>query len=171
MSAVDTSPIVMIDSAPSYVDLLYCWQMFEADHLRPMLLADTTAFISAQHFLAAVGSSIIPFLARVNEEPAAIAWLYDIAMLPPKMTPLSAFVAVYVLPAYRSAHLVRQCAKAFLIQVHNHGIAHLWAEVRCDNLPSQYAIRACKFKKVATLPAWKRYAGVWHDMKLYHLCP
>ena len=155
--------------SPSRDALLHCWRIFEVDPLRPMLLADTTAFVSAQHFLAAVGSSIVPFLAYVDGEPAGIAWLYDIAMLPPKMTPLSAFVAVYVLPGYRNAHLVRQCSKAFLAQVRDYGVVHLWAEARCDNLPSQYALRACGFKRIAMLPSWKRYASVWHDINLYHL--
>ena len=162
-------PLAIIDANPSHADLLHCWQVFGTDPLRPMLLADTTAFVSAQHFLAAVGSSIVPLLARVDGEPAGMAWLYDIAMLPPKMTPLSAFVAIYVLPAYRGEHLVRQCAEAFFDQVRAYGVAHLWAEVRCDNLLSQYALRACGFEKVATLPSWKRYAGVWQDMKLYRL--
>ena len=158
-----------IDMSPLASDLLHCWRIFEADPLRPMLLADTTAFVSAQHFLAAAGNTIVPFLASVNGELAGIAWLYDIAMLPPKMTPLSAFVAVYVLPGYRNAHIVRQCYEAFLLQVRDYGVKHLWAEARCDNSQSQYALRACGFKKVATLPAWKRYAGLWQDMALYHL--
>lgn len=164
-----TGHAIEIDAAPSPSLMLYCWRAFEADPLRSMLLADTTAFVSAQHFLNAVGTSIVPFLACVDGKPAALAWLYDIAMLPPKMTPLSAFVAVYVLPAFRGEHLVRQCAEAFLDQVRKYGTAHLWAEVRCDNLPSQYALRACGFEKVATVPSWKRYAGAWQDMKLYHL--
>ncbi len=96
-----TGHAIEIDTAPSPSLLLYCWRAFEADPLRPMLLADTTAFVSAQHFLNAIGTSIVPFLAHVDGEPAALAWLYDIAMLPPKMTPLSAFVAVYILPPYR----------------------------------------------------------------------
>ena len=169
MVVVDGASAVTLATNPSYADLLYCWKEFEIDPLRPMLLADTTAFVSAQHFLAAVGSSIIPFFAYVDGEPAGLAWRYDIAMLPPKMTPLSAFVAVYVLPDYRGAHLVRQCAAAFLVQVRDYGVEHLWAEVRCDNLLSQYALRACGFEKVAALPSWKRYQGQWQDMKLYHL--
>ena len=155
--------------SPSPGALLHCWRIFEADPLRPMLLADTTAFVSAQDFLNAVGNSIVPFLARVDGNPAGFAWLYDIAMVPPKMTPLSAFVAVYVLPAYRVAHLVRQCFEAFLSQVRSFGVEHLWAEVRCDNLVSQYALRFCGFQQVATLPSWKRYVGVWQNMMLYHL--
>lgn len=158
-----------IDMSPSPNALLHCWRIFEADPLRPMLLADTTTFVSAQHFLNAVGNSIVPFLARVGGNPAAIAWLYDIAMVPPKMTPVSAFVAVYVLLDYRTCHLIRQCAEAFLTQVRDYGVKHLWAEARCDNLQSRYALRACGFEKIVMLPSWKRYAGVWQNMELYHL--
>ena len=61
-----------LDISPSPGALLHCWRIFEADPMRPMLLADTTPFVSAQHFLNAVGSSIVPFLAHADGEPAAL---------------------------------------------------------------------------------------------------
>lgn len=158
-----------IDPSPSVADLIPCWQALEADPLRAMLLADTTTFLSVRHFLAAVGSTIIPFVACADGEPAAIAWLYNVAMVPPKMTPISAFVAVYTLPAFRHQHVVTQCADEFLQVIKEYGVEHLWAEVRIDNLPSRQALLACGFQYLVVLPAWKRYQGVWHDMALYHL--
>ena len=90
-------PQMHITDNPSSADIRQIWGHIEADPLRPMFLADTTTFVSAQHFLNAVGNSIVPFLAYVDGEPTALAWLYNIAMVPPKMRPLSAWLAVYVL--------------------------------------------------------------------------
>lgn len=158
-----------IDATPSADILRQLWRHVESDPLRPMLLADTTAFLSPQHFLAAVGNTILPFVAFVDGEPAVLAWLYDVAMVPPKMTPISAFLALYVVALFRQQQVWQQCADEFLTHVRSYGLAHLWAEVRVDNLASQYALRASGFEQVATLPSWKRYQGEWHDMKLYHL--
>jgi L-amino acid N-acyltransferase YncA len=161
--------LMRIDVHPSPATLQGLWQQFEADPLRSSLLADTSTFLSAQHFIAAVGHSILPFVAYVDEEPTGIAWLYDIAMVPPKMTPVSAFLAVYVLPLFRRQHIVRQHVAGLFDIMRGYGLAHLWAEVRSDNLPSQAMAIACGFEKVATLPTWKRYQGQWQDMYVYHL--
>ena len=161
--------IITIDAAPPAETLRHLWQQFEEDPLRAVLLADTSTFLSARHFIAAVGQSIIPFVASVDGEPAGISWLYNIAMAPPKMTPISAFTAGYVLPQFRDAHLRRECNKAYISLVQTYGIEHLWAEVRTDNLAAHYALRASGFKKTALLPSWKRYKGQWKNMILYHL--
>lgn len=158
-----------IDAAPSADILRQLWRHVESDPLRPMLLSDTTTFLSAQHFLVAVGSSILPFVASVDGEPAALAWLYNIAMVPPKMMPISAFLAVYLLPDFRQRHIVTQCADEFLRVIKGYGVEQLWAEVRIDNLPSRKALLACGLQYLVVLPTWKRYQGVWHDMALYHL--
>ena len=158
-----------LDISPSPGALLHCWRIFEADPMRPMLLADTTPFVSAQHFLNAVGSSIVPFLAHADGEPAALAWLYDIAMLPPKMTPLSAFLAVYVLPEFRSHGVISACLAPFLAWAREQEIEHLWGEVRVDNVASRIALSMAGFTQTAILPSWKRYANIWQDMALYHL--
>jgi ribosomal protein S18 acetylase RimI-like enzyme len=134
-----------------------------------MLLDDTTTFLSAQHFIAAVGHSILPFVSYVDEEPAGIAWLYNIAMAPPKMTPISAFTAGYVLPQFRAAHLRKKYEKAYMALIHEYGITHLWAETRTDNMLARHSLRASGFHRIAILPCWKRYRGKWMDMVLYHL--
>ena len=134
-----------------------------------MLLADTTTFLSDKHFLAAVGDTILPFVASVEGAPAALAWLYNIAMVPPKMTPLSAWLAVYVLAPFRGSQVWLQCKEVFFTSIRTFGLEHLWAEVRVDNRASQYALHASGFTHVATVPSWKRYAGVWQDMQLYYL--
>lgn len=159
----------MITNTPSSTDIRHFWAQIEADPLRAMLLADTTTFLSAQHFLAAVGNTILPFMASVDGEPAILAWLYNIDMVPPKMTPISAWVALYVLGPFRGRQVWYPCAEAFFTQVRGYGIEHLWAESRVDNLASQYVLRVSGFDHVATVPSWKRYGGVWHDMCLYHL--
>mgnify|MGYP001592427994 CR=1 FL=1 len=161
---------IQLDPAPSTETLRLLWHQFEADPLRPMLLADTSTFLSAPHFLAAVGNSILPFVPCIDGEPVGIAWLYNIAMVPPKMTMVSGFVAAYVLPQFRSKHILHQCASDFLNIVRGYGLEHLWAEVRTDNMSPQYLLRACGFDYVATLPAWKRYDGIWQDMALFHRC-
>ena len=159
---------IQLDPAPSTETLRLLWNQFEADPLRPMLLADTSTFLSAHHFLAAVGNSILPFVPRIDGELAGIAWLYNVAMVPPKMTIVSAFLAVYVLPAFRFKHMLHQCASEFLDMIRGYGLEHLWAEVRTDNMPPQYLLRTCGFEYVAVLPSWKRYGGLWQDMTLYH---
>ena len=158
---------ISIDVAPSVETLRLLWQQFERDPLRPMLLADTTAFLSAQHFCAAVGNTILPFVPHVDGAPAGMAWLYDVAMVTPKMIPVSAFLAVYVLEAFRSKNIIHECASEFLDIVRGYGLEQLWAEVRTDNVAPQYALRTFGFEQVAVLPSWKRYGGVWQNMVLY----
>lgn len=160
---------IQLDPAPSTETLRLLWNQFEADPLRPMLLADTSTFLSAPHFLAAVGNNILPFVINVYGEPAGVFWLSRIAMVPPKMTMVSAFLAVYVLPAFRSKNIVNQSLSALLDIASGYGMEHLWAEVRIDNIPPQHALSKGGFTYVATLPSWERYAGVWHDIALYHM--
>ena len=160
---------VILDTTPSPAFLLHCWQVFETDPLRPMLLADTTTFVSAQHFLAAIGHSIVPVVAMADGIPVALAWLYNIAMVPPKMTPLSAFVAAYVLPAFRHQGVIQACMVPFIRWAKGQGVEQLWGETRLDNTASRIALSMAGFAQAAILPSWKRYAGRWQDMALYHL--
>ena len=169
MATKESSRRIDIDTAPSAADIRHIWAQIETDPLRPMLLADTTTFLSSRHFLAAVGNTILPFVAFVDGDPVALAWLYNIAMAPPKMTALSAWLAFYALAQFRGSQIWLQGKDAFLASVRTYGLEHLWAEVRLDNLASQYVLRVSGFTHVATVPSWKRYQGQWHDMQLYHL--
>lgn len=159
---------IHVSAHPTRDAIRQCWQVLGQDPLKNLVLSDTADCPHVEAFLHAIGVSIVPFVGYVNQDPAILAWLHNIALVNATMRPVSAHVGVYVLPDFRHQHLVRLMAPQFLALVQAQGFEHLWAECRADNVPAKVALEACGFVAVTTLPHWRLYHGIWRDVVLYH---
>lgn len=159
-------PLIRMETNPTVAMLYDCWGRIAADPGRTYCLADTDPQNVAE-FLALSGDTILPCIAYMRDEPAALAWLSHIAMTAPTMTPVSAQMHLYLLPDWRTRPISPECAAIIRNGLESYGFAHLFAMARTDDVATRKALDACRFAWAATLPRWQRYGGVWGDMDVY----
>ena len=159
-------PLLYMETTPTATMIYDCWDKIDADPAREVFLADTHPH-SAVEFLALSGTMIVPCIAFMRHDPAALIWLSQILLLTPKMTPFSAQLHLYLLPAWRGRAISPPCAALFREGLASYGFRHLAAAVRLDDVETLRALDACDFTRQGILPRWQCYAGIWHDIAIY----
>lgn len=159
-------PLLRMETNPTTTMVYDCWDKITSDSDRAQYLADTHPQSGAE-FVAICGETILPCVAYMRDDPAALLWLFDIALVVPQMTPLSAQIGMYILPEWRDRSISPECAEVMRDALASYGFAHLSALVRLDDDAARDAMDACQFTYHARLPRWQRYGGVWHNMGMY----
>lgn len=152
---------------PSLEMLSLCWDAIDADPHRNVYLSDT-ALQNVGEMVAAMGDTIVPCVALMRDDPAALIWLSHVALAGEHLVPVSAYLNMYLMPAWRERPVSPECAAIIVESMRKYGIEHLWSFVRRDHLDTRRVLDTCQFTYVATLPQWERYEGVWHDAMVYH---
>lgn len=161
-------PLIRLEPNPTPAEIAACWAKIDADPQRAQTLSDT-GWQSAEDFLACAGATMVPCIAYMGHDPAALLWLTNLALLPPRMQPLSAHLGLYLLPPWQAVPISPPCAAVIQDGLRAYGFAHLWAFVPCGALAYMQALEACGFVCEATVPQWERYGGVWCASDIYHL--
>ena len=159
-------PLLRMDTNPSIDVLAACWERIDADPQRSVYLSDT-ALQNVVEMVAAMGDTIVPCVAFMRDDPAALIWLSHVALAGPHIVPVSAYLNIYLMPAWRERPVSPECAAIIVDGLRSYGIEHLWSFVRRDHIHTKPVLDMCHFSYIATLPKWERYANAWHDAAVY----
>src|SRR3990167_1974679 len=140
-------PLLRMDTNPSIDVLAACWERIDADPQRSVYLSDT-ALQNVVEMVAAMGDTIVPCVAFMLDDPAALIWLSHVALAGPHMVPVSAYLDIYLMPEWRERPVSSECAASSGEGMRRYGIEHLWRCVRRDHLDERRVLQICQFDYV-----------------------
>ena len=160
-------PLLRMDTNPSIDVLAACWERIDADPQRSVYLSDT-ALQNVVEMVAAMGDTIVPCVAFMLDDPAALIWLSHVALAGPHRIPVSAVLNIYLMPTWRKRPVSPECAEIIVGGLRSYGIEHVWAFVRTIHVETRDILEMCGFTYDGVLPSWERYHGQWHGAAVYH---